>query len=85
MSTDNFTTLEEIDMITSDWEEQESCEALAKLIAHGKNLKKVDIDWQVGNERIEVNYTNKLVKITREESGEQVCSTERTNQQQIRI
>ena len=78
-SSDSFNTLEEIQLQHCDWSEQESCEALAKLIAHGKNLKKVDIDDQRGNEKIKVDLTETLVTITREKSGEQVCSTERTN------
>ena len=43
MSTDSINTIKDIDLIYSVWNEQESCEALAKLIAQGKNLKKVDI------------------------------------------
>ena len=87
-STDSVNTLEVIKLYMCDWSKQESCEALAKLIAHGKNLKEVDISDQLGSSigsSIKVELTETLVTITREISGEQVCSTERTNQHQIEL
>ena len=42
-SSGSVNTLEDIDLYSCNWSEQESCEALAKLIAHGKNLLMINI------------------------------------------
>ena len=60
-SIDSVNTLEYIDLRQCDWSEQDSCEALAKLIAQGKNLKKVNIHDQQGNEMIKVELKETLV------------------------
>ena len=51
-------SIEIIDLSSCDWSDQESCIALANLIAQSKNLKKVFLNYQQGNEKIKVKLTD---------------------------